>query len=76
VVSKEQKVRPSPHPLTLITLFIFFVQTMAAAASAKFIKFKPVGRVLFIFCRNVVALLTLGALQNYIISRHFPNSSF
>jgi hypothetical protein len=57
-------------------LFIFSVQTVAAAATAKFIKLKPVRRVLFIFCRNVVPLFALGALQNYVISRHFETSLF
>jgi len=47
------------------------VQPVAAAATAKFIKLKPVRRVFFIFCRNVVPLFTFGALQNYVISRHF-----
>ena len=60
-----------PHSAFCIPqLFVFFVQTVAAAATAKFIKLKPVGRVLFIFCRNVVPLFALGALQNYVISRH------
>ena len=43
---------------------------MAAAATAKLIKLKPVRRVLFVFRRHVIAFLALGALQNYIISRH------
>jgi hypothetical protein len=43
---------------------------MAAAATAKLVKLKPVRRVLFVFRRYVVALFALSALQNYIISRH------
>jgi hypothetical protein len=43
---------------------------MAAAATAKFLKLKPVRRVLFILCRHVVALFAFGALQNYVISWH------
>jgi hypothetical protein len=35
---------------------------MATTATAKFIKLKPSGRVLFIFSRYVVALFALGAL--------------
>lgn len=63
------------HHFALITdLFVLSVQPVATAAAAKFIKFKPVRRVLFILCRHVVSLFALGALQNNIISRH--NSSF
>jgi len=50
------------------------MQPVAAATAAKFIKLKPVRRVLFIFCRYVVALFALGALQNYVISRHYKTS--
>jgi len=46
------------------------VQPVLAAAAAKFIKLKPVRRVLFILCRHVIALFALGALQNYVISWH------
>jgi hypothetical protein len=52
------------------------MQAMAAAATAIFIEFQPVWRVLLILCRRVVALFALGALQNYIISSHFFNSLF
>ena len=55
-------------------LFIFFVQPVAATATAKLFKLKPVRRVLFVLCRHVITLFALGALQNYIISRH--KSSF
>jgi hypothetical protein len=51
-------------------LLVLFMQPMAAAAATIFLKLKPVWRVLFIFCRHVVALFALGALQNYVISRH------
>jgi len=43
---------------------------VAAAAAAKLFKLKPVRRILFIFCRHVITLFALGALQNYVISRH------
>jgi hypothetical protein len=43
---------------------------MAAAAATKFLEFQPVRRGFLIFCRHVIALFALGALQNYIISRH------
>ena len=53
-----------------IQLLVFSVQPVAAAAATEFIKLKPVRRVLFILGRHVVALFALGALQNYVISRH------
>ena len=43
-------------------LFIFPVQPVAPAAAAKFLKLKPVRRVLFVFCRHVIALFALSAL--------------
>ena len=46
------------------------MQPMAPAAAAKLFKLKPVRRVLFVLCRHVITLFALGALQNYIISRH------
>ena len=58
------------NPKSKIELLILFVQSMAAAATAKLIKLKPVRRVLFVFGRYVIAFLALGTLQNYIISRH------
>ena len=54
-----------------VRLFILFVQTMAPAATAKLVELQPVRRVLFVFRRYVIALFALGALQNYVISRHF-----
>jgi hypothetical protein len=53
-----------------MNLFIFSVQPVATAAIAKFFKFKPSGRVLFVFSRYVVTFFALRALQNYVISRH------
>ena len=44
------------------SLLILFVQTMASAAAAKLVKLKPVGRVLFVFRRHVVAFLALRTL--------------
>ena len=52
------------------SLFVFPVQRVAAAATAELLELQPVGRVLFVLRRHVIALLTLGALQNYVISRH------
>jgi hypothetical protein len=46
------------------------VQTVATATVTKLFKLKPSGRVLFVFSRYIIALLALGALQNYVISRH------
>ncbi len=43
---------------------------MAAAATAKLLKLKPSGRVLFVFGRRVITLFALSALQNYVISWH------
>ena len=51
-------------------LLVFFMQSVAAAATAKLFKLKPVRRVLFIFRRHVIALFALSALQNNIISWH------
>ena len=51
-------------------LLVFSMQPMAAAATAEFIKLKPVRCVLFILCRHVITLFALGALQNYVISWH------
>ena len=51
-------------------LFVFSMHSVAAAATAKLFKLKPVGRVLFILCRHVIALFALGALQNNVISWH------
>ena len=48
---------------------------MAAAATAKLLKLKPVWRVLLVFCRHIVALFALSALQNYVISRHKSSKS-
>ena len=58
-------------PQPTVHLLIFLVYTVATAATAKFLKFKPIRRILFVFCRHVVAFFTLRALQNYVISRHF-----
>jgi hypothetical protein len=50
------------------------MQTVTAAAAAKFLKLKPVRRVLLILCRHVIALFALGALQNDVISWHKTSS--
>ena len=54
-----------------IELLVFPMQRMAAAAAAKLFELKPVRRVLFVFCRHVIPLFALGALQNNVISWHF-----
>jgi hypothetical protein len=61
-----------------ISLFVLSVQRMAAAAATELFELKPVRRVLFVLCRHVIPLFALGALQNYVISRHFelPYSKF
>ena len=46
------------------------MQPMAAAAATELVHFQPVGRVFLVLCRHVIPLFALGALQNYIISRH------
>ena len=58
------------------SLLILFMHPVAAAAATVFFKFKPVRRVLFVFCRHVIPLFALSALQNYVISRHLSNSLF
>ena len=55
-------------------LLVFPVQCVAAAATAELFELKPVGRGLFVLGRHVIALLTISALQNNIVSsafRHF-----
>jgi hypothetical protein len=52
------------------------MHAMAAASPTIFFKLKPIWRVLFILCRHVITLFALGALQNYVISRHINNSLF
>jgi len=49
---------------------------MAAAAAAKLFELKPVRRVLFVFCRHVIPLFALSALQNNIVSWHYFNLNF
>src|SRR5262249_17813963 len=65
------KSQSSYSPFTVHdSLFIFSMHSVAAAATTIFFELKPVRRVLFIFCRHVIPLFALGALQNYVISRH------
>jgi len=51
-------------------LFIFLMQTMAAAATAKLFQLQPSGRVLFVFRRYVIAFFALSALQYNVIAWH------
>jgi hypothetical protein len=59
-------------------LFIFPMQSVAAATTAKLFELQATRRVLLVFGRYIIAFLALGALQNYVISRHnyLPFSSF
>ena len=58
------------------SLFILFMQLMLSAAATELFELKPVRRVLFVLGRHVIALFAFRALQNNVISRHFPNSLF
>ena len=58
-------------PFSTFPLLILFMQLVLAAAATELFELKPVRRVLFILGRDVVTLFALGALQNYIVSRHF-----
>jgi hypothetical protein len=46
------------------------MQSVAAATTAKLFELQPTRRVLLVFGRYIIAFFTLGALQNYVISRH------
>jgi hypothetical protein len=68
-----------PNPNSQIPLFVFSVQRMATATTAELFELKPIRRALFVLRRHVIALLTIGALQNYVVSsafRHFLPLSF
>jgi hypothetical protein len=56
------------------SLFIFFMQRMAAAAATELLELQPVRGVLFVLCRHVIALFAFRALQNNVISRHIFSS--
>jgi hypothetical protein len=63
-----------PDPTSQIGLFVFPMQRVATASTAELFELEPVRRVLLVLCRHVVALLTIGALQNNVVSsafRHF-----
>ena len=55
-------------------LFVFPMHGVAATATAELFELQPVGRVLLVLRRHVIALFALGALQNYVISRHCKTS--
>ena len=63
--------QPSANRKSKIYLFIFFVHAVTAATTTILFKLQPFGRGFFVFCRDVVTFLTLCALQNYVISRHY-----
>ena len=44
--------------------------SVATAATAKLFELQATRRVLFVFGRYIIAFFALGALQNYVISRH------
>jgi hypothetical protein len=64
----------SPISNSQIELFVFFVQRMAAATATELLELEPVRRVLFVLGRHVIPLFALGALQNYVISRHINSA--
>jgi hypothetical protein len=43
---------------------------VATATTAKLFEFQATRRILFVFGRYIIAFFALGALQNYVISRH------
>jgi hypothetical protein len=57
-----------PNPKS--KLFIFPMQSVATATTAKLFEFQPSRRILFVFRRYIIALFTFSALQNYVISWH------
>ena len=69
------KFQNSPLSILHSQLLVFSVQAVAAAATAEFVELKPVRRVLLVLRRDVVTLFALGALQNYVISRHTSSLS-
>jgi hypothetical protein len=73
-VNSEEPSETFHFSLFTIHLLVFSMHAVTAAAAAKLFKLKPSGRVLLVFCRHVIALFALGALQNYVISRHFFSS--
>jgi hypothetical protein len=54
-------------PVALLSLFVGFMLT---AAAAELTKFKPLRRRLLVLCRHVIAALTFGTLQHNVIARH------
>ena len=44
---------------------------MLAATTTELVELEPVGRVLFVLGRHVIALFAFSALQNNVISWHF-----
>jgi hypothetical protein len=53
-----------------LSLFILSMQPVAAAAATKLFELQSARCVLFVFGRHVIPLFALGALQNYVVSRH------
>jgi hypothetical protein len=72
-MESEEKTRTLHFPLSILysKLFVFFMQLMTATATAKLFQLQSSGRIFFVFRRYVVTFLALGALQNYVISRHY-----
>ena len=59
------------HPDSQIELLIFSVQRVATATATELFELEPVRRALFVLRSYVVALLTIGALQNDVVSSAF-----
>ena len=74
-VEMENSIRYSPFSILHSQLLVFLMQRVTAAAAAELFELEPVGRVLFVLCRHVVALFALRALQNNVISRHNTSRS-
>ena len=76
-VEMENSIRYSPFSILHSQLLVFLMQRVTAAAAAELFELEPVRRVLFVLSRHVIALLTISALQNNVVSsafRHFFTS--
>ncbi len=50
------------------------MQSVTSASATELLKLQPIRRFLLVLRRCVIAFFALGALQNYIVSRHFAFS--
>jgi hypothetical protein len=53
-----------------LALLGFAVRRVLAALAAKLLELKTIGRLLFVFRREVIAILALGTLENDFISHN------